>query len=169
MPFTIVRNDITKMSTDAIVNTANPLPVVGGGTDRAVYRAAGEKELLDERRKIGRISLEEAAITRAYRLQAKYIIHTVGPVWVSQLREFTMLNSQTGKFQVVPEYPEFAWQEGIVNVVTHREYAMSGSYIKVSMYDDRLEIESPGKLPNIVTVANIRDTTLTRIFSLNFK
>ena len=82
MPFTIVRNDITKMSTDAIVNTANPLPVVGGGTDRAVYRAAGEKELLDERRKIGRIAPGDAAITGAYRLQAKYIIHTVGPAWI---------------------------------------------------------------------------------------
>jgi len=80
----------------------------------------------------------------------------------SQLREFTMLNPQTGKFIIVPEYPEFAWQEGIVNAVTHREYAMSGSYIKVSMYDDRLEIESPGKLPNIVTVDNIRDTRYSR-------
>lgn len=80
----------------------------------------------------------------------------------SQLREFTMLNAQTGKFQIVPEYPEFAWQEGIVNAVKHREYAMSGSYIKVSMYDDRLEIESPGKLPNIVTVANIRETRYSR-------
>ncbi len=80
----------------------------------------------------------------------------------SQLREFTMLNVHTGKFQIVPEYPEFAWQEGIVNAVTHREYAMSGNYIKVSMYDDRLEIESPGKLPNIVTVANIRETRYSR-------
>ena len=80
----------------------------------------------------------------------------------SQLREFTMLNSQTGKFQVVPEYPEFAWQEGLVNAVTHREYAMSGSYIKVCMYDDRLEIESPGKLPNIVTIDNIRETRYSR-------
>ena len=80
----------------------------------------------------------------------------------SQLREFTMMNPQTGKFQIVPEYPEFAWQEGIVNAVTHREYALSGSYIKVSMYDDRLEIESPGKLPSIVTTANIRDTRYSR-------
>ena len=76
----------------------------------------------------------------------------------TQLREFTMLNVQTGKFQVVPEYPEFAWLEGIVNAVTHREYAMAGSFIKVSMYDDRLEIESPGKLPNLVTVENIKNT-----------
>lgn len=62
----------------------------------------------------------------------------------------------------VPEYPEFAWLEGIVNAVTHREYAMSGKYIMVSMYDDRLEIESPGKLPNMVTVDNIKETRYSR-------
>ena len=80
----------------------------------------------------------------------------------TQLREFTMLDARTGKFRIVPEYPEFAWLEGIVNALTHREYAMSGSFIKVSMYDDRLEIESPGKLPNIVTVDNIRETRYSR-------
>ena len=80
----------------------------------------------------------------------------------TQLREFTMLNVSSGKFQIVPEYPEFAWLEGIVNAVTHREYAMSGGYIKVSMYDDRLEIESPGKLPNIVTLENIKETRYSR-------
>lgn len=80
----------------------------------------------------------------------------------SQLREFTALNPRTGKFEIVPEYPEFAWQEGLVNAVAHREYALSGSYIKVSMYDDRLEIESPGRLPSIVTLDNIRETRFSR-------
>ena len=80
----------------------------------------------------------------------------------TQLREFTALDGETGKFKTVPEYPEFAWKEGIVNAVTHREYAMSGNYIKVSMYDDRLEIESPGRLPNIVTVENIKETRFAR-------
>ena len=80
----------------------------------------------------------------------------------SQLREFTALDTVTGKFQIVPEYPEFAWLEGIVNAVTHREYAMSGRYILVSMYDDRLEIESPGKLPSVVTVDNIKETRYSR-------
>lgn len=80
----------------------------------------------------------------------------------TQLREFTMLDSRTGKFHVVPEYPEFAWLEGIVNAVTHREYAMSGNFIKVSMYDDRLEIESPGRLPNMVTLQNIKETRYSR-------
>ena len=80
----------------------------------------------------------------------------------NQLREFTALDTVTGKFQIVPEYPEFAWLEGIVNAVTHREYAMSGRYILVSMYDDRLEIESPGKLPSVVTVDNIKETRYSR-------
>ena len=79
-----------------------------------------------------------------------------------QLREFTALNQTTGRFQIVPEYLEFAWLEGIVNAVTYREYGMTGSYIKVSMFDDRLEILSPGKLPSIVTIDNIRDTRFSR-------
>ena len=91
-----------------------------------------------------------------------YIIDEARKFIKTQLREFTMLNIKSGKFQIVPEYPEFAWQEGLVNAVTHREYAMLGSFIKVSMYDDRLEIESPGKLPNIVTVANIKETRYSR-------
>lgn len=80
----------------------------------------------------------------------------------SQLREFTALNQKSGKFQIVPEYPEFAWLEGIVNAVTHREYGLSGSYIKVTMFDDRLEILSPGKLPGIVTIDNIKETRYSR-------
>ncbi len=79
----------------------------------------------------------------------------------AQLREFTMLDGD-GKFRIVPEYPEFAWLEGVVNAVAHREYALSGSFIKVSMFDDRLEIESPGKLPNIVTLENIKETRYSR-------
>ena len=81
MPFKIVRNDITRMYTDAIVNTANPRPVIGGGTDRAVYEAAGREDLLKERIRIGAISPGEARATQGFRLPARYIIHTVGPVW----------------------------------------------------------------------------------------
>ncbi len=82
MPFQIIRNDITRVKADVIVNTANPHPVVGGGTDSAIYHAAGEDELLKERVKIGDIAPGQAAITPAFRLSAKYIIHTVGPAWV---------------------------------------------------------------------------------------
>lgn len=79
-----------------------------------------------------------------------------------QLRDFTVLDENTGKFETIPEYPEFAWQEGIINAVTHREYALSGNFILVKMFDDRMEIESPGKLPVIVTVENIKNTRFSR-------
>lgn len=79
----------------------------------------------------------------------------------SMLREFQFLGDD-GKFQVVPEYPEFAWFEGLVNAVTHRDYAYAGDYIRISMYDDRLEIVSPGRLPNTVTLDNMRETRYSR-------
>ena len=82
MPFQIIRNDITKVRADAIVNTANPEPVIGTGTDSAIYSAAGAEALLNERRKIGSIEPGQAVSTRAYCLTAKYIIHTVGPMWI---------------------------------------------------------------------------------------
>ena len=81
MSFEIIRNDITKVAADAIVNTANPRPVVGGGTDSAVYLAAGRLRLLAARKKIGDIAPGQAVSTPAFRLSAKYIIHTVGPIW----------------------------------------------------------------------------------------
>lgn len=80
MPFEIVRNDITNMRVDAIVNTANPRPVIGSGTDSMVHEKAGP-ELLAAREKIGNIDRGCAAITPAFNLQAKYVIHTVGPIW----------------------------------------------------------------------------------------
>lgn len=80
MPFEIVRNDITKMTVDAIVNTANPKPVIGSGTDAGIHAKAGP-ELLEARKKIGNIPVGNSAITPGYGLDAKYVIHTVGPVW----------------------------------------------------------------------------------------
>ena len=81
MAFRIIRDNITRVAADAVVNTANPQPVFGGGTDAAIYEAAGKEALLAERRKIGEIRPGEARATRAFRLRAKYIIHTVGPIW----------------------------------------------------------------------------------------
>lgn len=78
-----------------------------------------------------------------------------------QLRDFQSLGDD-GLFQVVPEYPEFAWLEGVVNAVTHRNYGYSGDYIRVSIFDDRMEIQSPGKLPNLVTLENLRHTRWSR-------
>jgi len=81
MPFKIVRNDITKIKADAIVNTANPKPRFASGTDAAIYTAAGKKELLQARMAIGDIAVGEVAVTPAFKLEAQYIIHTVGPAW----------------------------------------------------------------------------------------
>lgn len=81
MPFNIIRADITKVKADAIVNTANPQVAVGAGVDQAIYEAAGAKALLAERAKIGPMKPGQAAATPAFALDAKYIIHTVGPAW----------------------------------------------------------------------------------------
>ena len=81
MPLNIIRNDISKVSADAIVNTANPMVAIGYGVDQAIYEAAGAEQLLAERAKIGAMSPGQAAATPAFALDAKYIIHTVGPVW----------------------------------------------------------------------------------------
>jgi len=80
MPFEIIRNDITSMQVDAIVNTANPKPIVGSGTDAMIHRKAGPLLLL-ARKMIGDIACGSAAVTPAYNLNAKYVIHAVGPVW----------------------------------------------------------------------------------------
>ena len=82
MPFKIVRNDLTKMQVDAIVNTANPKPIYSSGTDTAVYKAAGEEELLVERKKIGYMNEGEVAITPGFNLSAKHIIHAVSPRYI---------------------------------------------------------------------------------------
>ena len=92
MPFKIVRNDITRVKADVIVNTANPNPICASGTDLAIYEAAGKEKLLEERTGIGKIARGDIAVTGAYNLKAKYIIHTVGPVWTDGLHhEFEIL------------------------------------------------------------------------------
>lgn len=82
MPFKIVRNDITKMQVDVIVNTANEAPTYSTGTDAAIYQAAGVEELLKAREQIGYLKEGQVAITDGFRLPAKYIIHAVSPRYI---------------------------------------------------------------------------------------
>ena len=81
MPFKIVRNDITKIKADVIVNTANEAPIYSDGVDAAIYHAAGAEALLAERKQIGWMKEGDVAITPGFNLPAKYIIHAVSPCY----------------------------------------------------------------------------------------
>ncbi len=87
MPFRIVRNDLTKMQVDVIVNTANEAPGYSSGTDTAVYKSAGVDELLAARQKVGWLAEGEVAITPGFNLSAKYIIHAVSPCYYDGTRD----------------------------------------------------------------------------------
>ena len=107
MPFKIVRNDITKMNTEAIVNTANDHATVGTGCDYAVYMAAGYDELLKYREeKIGFVPEGDAFITPGFKLQAKYIIHAVSPLYMGgdQGEEGKLRSCYRKSLQIAKEY-----------------------------------------------------------------
>lgn len=82
MPLKLVRNDIIHMDVDAIVNTANPKPMIGRGTDSGIYQAAGMEQLLAARKKIGEMQAGQVALTSGFSLKARHIIHVVGSPYI---------------------------------------------------------------------------------------
>ena len=89
-------------------------------------------------------------------------IPEAGDFIASQLRDYQFQVHGTMEFRVVPEYPEYPWFEGLVNAITHRDYSIYGEYVRVYIFDDRMLIQSPGKLPGAVTLENIRHKRFSR-------
>ena len=81
MPFKIIRDDITKVKADAIVNPVNPEVCIGGGVESAIYEAAGKEKLLEARKELGRLNPGKVGVTEAFNLDAKYIVHVSGLYW----------------------------------------------------------------------------------------
>lgn len=79
----------------------------------------------------------------------------------SQIKEHTKLGTD-GLFHTTPEYPEFAWKEIIINAIAHRDYSIKGTDIQIKMFDDRITVESPGILPGIVRLNNLRTVHFSR-------
>ena len=140
-----ILGNITQLEVDAIVNAANSSLLGGGGVDGAIHRIAG-RELLDECRKLGGCETGQAKLTKGYQLPAKYIIHTVGPVWTGggngeaeQLRSCYLCSLEIAA--ETPEIRSIAFpcvSTGIFNYPTKKAAAIAVE--AAQQYDDQLDI-----------------------------
>lgn len=92
MPYKIIRNDITKMHVECIVNTANPYPAIGDGCDSAIYHAAGSSELLAYRNALGKFEECDVFLTPGFALDCQYILHVVSPYYEGEQTNALIIN-----------------------------------------------------------------------------
>lgn len=142
-----------KLTVAGLLLFSNHINVYLPGARIRFMRYEGTKEESGTRLNIVKDITFDKALPVAIR-EARAFINT-------QLREYTFLGKE-GRFVTLPEYPEFAWFEGMINSIVHRRYDNQGDHIRIKMFDDRLEISSPGALPASVTLENIKEERYSR-------